>query len=211
MGIFSSSPTRCPRRFAHAITSSQLTLLTGMNGQTSVAPMRGCAPLCLRISINSDAFLIRRYENVLARKLLEQGRWLAKVSRQNINRISGDPRRKINRVINSGVKTDQHPTRLAPDVFNRVPIALWNVPDIAGVQLLRSKSTMRAEHRHAEIAFDYILPFIGVRMPMKFAQRAWFEVENYASECCRNWKSRGIDTPFAAAFENRVRRTCEHS
>src|SRR5207237_7572199 len=54
------SPTRCPRRFAHAITSSQLTLLTGMNGQTSVAPMRGCAPLCLRISINSDAFLIAR-------------------------------------------------------------------------------------------------------------------------------------------------------
>ena len=158
-----------------------------------------------------EALLIRRYENVLARELLEQGRWLAKISRQNINRISGDPRRKINRLINSGVKTDQHPARLAPDVFNRVPIALWNVPDIAGVQLLRSKSTMRAEHRHAEIAFDYILPFIGVRMPMKFAQRAWFEVENYASECCRNWKSRGIDTPFAAAFENRVRRTCEHS
>jgi hypothetical protein len=37
---------------------------------------------------------------------------------------------------------------------------------------------MRAEHRHAEVAFDSILPFIGVWMPMKFAQRAWFEVED---------------------------------
>ena len=51
---------RFPKRFAQAIASSQLTLLTGMNGQTSVAPMRGCAPLCLRISINSVAFLIAR-------------------------------------------------------------------------------------------------------------------------------------------------------
>jgi hypothetical protein len=46
---------------------------------------------------------------------------------------------------------------------------------------------------------------------MKFAQRAWFEVEDYASDCCRNWKSRGVDAPFAAAFENRVRRACKHS
>ena len=158
-------------------------------------------------SAADEALVIRRYENILARKPLEQGRWLAKISRQNINRIAGDPRRKINRLINSGVKTDQHPTRLSPDVFNRVPIALWDVTDIAGVQSLRSKSTMRAKHRHAEIAFDYILPFVSVWMPMKFAQRAWFEVENYTSDCCRNWKSSGIDAPFAAAFENRVRRT----
>src|SRR5438132_4208314 len=60
MGIFNSSATRFPRRFAHSIASSQLTLLTGMNGQTSVAPMRGCAPLCLRMSISSAAFLIAR-------------------------------------------------------------------------------------------------------------------------------------------------------
>src|SRR6266404_295224 len=42
------------------MVSSQLTLLTGMNGQTSVAPMRGCAPLCLRISMSSAAFFIPR-------------------------------------------------------------------------------------------------------------------------------------------------------
>src|SRR6266496_3293222 len=59
-GIFNSLPTRSPRRFAQAIASSQFTLLTGMNGHTSVAPIRGCAPLCLRMSINSAAFLIAR-------------------------------------------------------------------------------------------------------------------------------------------------------
>src|SRR5437016_249508 len=123
-----------------------------------------------------EALLIRRYENVLARELFEQGRWLAKISRQNIARIAGDPRRKINRLINSGVKTDQHPTRLPPDVFNRVSIALWDVTDIAGMQFLRPKSTVRAKHRHAEVALDNILPFIGIRMPMKFAHRAWFEI-----------------------------------
>src|SRR5438477_5494105 len=31
-----------------------------MKGQTSVAPMRGCAPLCLRISMSSAAFSIAR-------------------------------------------------------------------------------------------------------------------------------------------------------
>ena len=40
---------------------------------------------------------------------------------------------------------------------------------------------------------------------------ARFEVEDYASDCCRNWKSGGIDPPFATAFENPVRRTRKHS
>ena len=35
-----------------------LILAIGINGHTSVAPMRGCSPLCLLISINSPAFLI---------------------------------------------------------------------------------------------------------------------------------------------------------
>jgi hypothetical protein len=35
----------------------------------------------------------------------------------NITRIAGDPRRKINRLVNSGVKTDQHPT---PRLIKRI-------------------------------------------------------------------------------------------
>jgi hypothetical protein len=40
---------------------------------------------------------------------------------------------------------------------------------------------------------------------MKLAQRARFKIENYAGNGSRNWKSRGIDAPFPAALENRVR------
>lgn len=127
-----------------------------------------------------ENLLIRRYENVFARKLLEQGCRFAEIRCQNVNRIAGDPRRKINRLINSGIKTDQHPARPVPDVFNRVPIALRDVTNIASVQLLRSKSTVRAEHCHAEVALDYVLPFIGVWMPVKLAQRTRREIENYA-------------------------------
>jgi hypothetical protein len=43
-----------------------------------------------------ETLLIRRYENVFARKILEQGGRPAEVRRQNINRIAGNPRRKIN-------------------------------------------------------------------------------------------------------------------
>src|SRR5206468_10094973 len=81
----------------------------------------------------NESLLIRRYENVLARKLLEQRCWPAEIRCQNINRIASDPCGKINRLINSGVKTDQQSTLLAPNVFNRVPISLWNVTDIASV------------------------------------------------------------------------------
>ena len=57
-----------------------------------------------------ETLLIRRNENVFARKLLEQGCRLAEIRRQNVNRIANDPRRKINRLGGLGFKTDQHPT-----------------------------------------------------------------------------------------------------
>jgi hypothetical protein len=148
-----------------------------------------------------ETLLIWRYENVLAGKLLEQGCRLAEIRRQNIDRIAGDPRGKINRLVISGVKTDQDPTRLAADIFDRVPKSLWNITNITGVQLFGAKSTVRPKHCYVQVTADYILPFIGVWMPVKFAQGARFEVENYAGNCCRNWKSRGIDAPFAPAFE----------
>src|SRR4030095_10196056 len=130
---------------------------------------------------------------------------------QNINRIAGDPRGKINRLVISGVKTDQDPTRLCADIFDRGPKSLWNISNITGVQLFGAKSTVRPEHCYVQVSGDDVLPFIGVWMPMKLAQRTWFEIENYSSNSSRNWKSRGIDAPFAPAFENCVRRTRKHS
>ena len=95
-----------------------------------------------------QTLLVRRYENVPARKLLEQGCRLAEIRSQNINWITGDPCGKINRLVISGIKTDQYPTRLAADILDRVPKSLWNITNIAGVQLLRSESTVRPKHRH---------------------------------------------------------------
>ena len=56
----SSFPTRSPNVWAYFAVSSKVIFEMGTNGQTSVAPKRGCAPLCLLISINSDAFLMSR-------------------------------------------------------------------------------------------------------------------------------------------------------
>src|SRR5437879_11868109 len=106
--------------------------------------------------------LIWRYENVLARKLLEQGCGFAEIGCQDIDGIAGDPRRKINRLVSRGVKSDQHATPLVTKVFNRVSVSLRDVTDVARVQLLRSKSTVRAEHCHAEVAFQNVLPLLGV-------------------------------------------------
>jgi len=54
----SSSPTRCASSRASATASSIVTPETGTSGQTSVAPIRGCAPWCARMSINSAALAI---------------------------------------------------------------------------------------------------------------------------------------------------------
>ena len=59
--MFNSSPTRFPNFLAYSAVSSMLMPLTGINGQTSVAPIRGCSPLCLLISITSAAFFIAKY------------------------------------------------------------------------------------------------------------------------------------------------------
>ena len=40
--------------------SSMVTPATGTNGHTSVAPMRGCSPVCFDMSISSEAFLIKQ-------------------------------------------------------------------------------------------------------------------------------------------------------
>src|SRR5262245_55344263 len=56
----SSSPTRRPRSLARAAQSSIVAPSTGTNGQTSVAPIRGCSPRCLAMSMSDAAFLIAR-------------------------------------------------------------------------------------------------------------------------------------------------------
>ena len=56
----SSSPTRAPSCAASATQSSIVTPASGMNGQTSVAPMRGCSPSCAVRSMRSRAVAMPR-------------------------------------------------------------------------------------------------------------------------------------------------------
>src|ERR1044071_1426776 len=90
-------------------------------------------------------------------------------------------------------------------------ITLWDVTDVACTQEFRPKTTVRAKHRYADLPLDDVLPFISIGMPVQLPKRAGFEVENNASDCCRNWKTGGVYAPFAAAFEHAVRRFGKHS
>ena len=56
----SSVPTRSARRRLQTTTSSMSMPATGTSGQTSVAPMRGCSPLCCRMSMRAAASWIAR-------------------------------------------------------------------------------------------------------------------------------------------------------
>ena len=56
----SSRPTRSASFRAHSTVSSIVRPEIGTRGQTSVAPIRGCSPECLRMSISSAAFRIAR-------------------------------------------------------------------------------------------------------------------------------------------------------
>ena len=56
--MLSPSPTLLASCCAYFAVSSIVIFAMGISGQTSVAPMRGCSPLCLLMSINSPAFLM---------------------------------------------------------------------------------------------------------------------------------------------------------
>src|SRR5437667_1527142 len=157
-----------------------------------------------------DSLLIRRDENVLAREFLKQRCWLVEIRRQNIQRITCNPRREINRLVNACVKSDQHPTGLVTNIFDRMPVTLRDVADVPRMKLLDAEATMRTEHRHGQIAIDDVLPLIRVGMPVQLPQRARFKIENHAGDRSRNRKSRRIDAPFATAFEHAVRRVGKH-
>ncbi len=157
-----------------------------------------------------DSLLIRRDENVLAREFLKQRCWLVEIRRQNIHRITCNPRREINRLVNTCVKSDQHPTGFITNIFDRMPVTLRDVADVPKMKLLDAEATMRTEHRHTEIAVDDVLPFVRVGMPVQLAQRARFKIENYPGDRRRDWKPAGIDAPFATAFEHAVRRVGKH-
>src|ERR1700746_1303884 len=81
-------------------------------------------------------------------------------------------------------------------------VALRDVADVTRMQLFSTEAAMRTEHRHAEVAVDDVLPFVRVGVPVQFAQRAWFKIENDTGDRGRDGKSRRIEAPLAAAREH---------
>src|SRR5262249_41218877 len=64
--------------------------------------------------------LLARDEHVLARELLEQGRRLAEVGGQHIDRVGGHPFGQANFLVDAGVEADEDAARLVADVLQRV-------------------------------------------------------------------------------------------
>src|SRR5436190_12129981 len=91
-----------------------------------------------------------------------------------------------------------------------MPVTLRDVSGVSAVQEFRPETAVRPKHSYVDIALDNVLPFVRVGVPVQLAECARFEVENYARDCCCNWKSCRINAPFAAAFEHPVRRFRKH-
>src|SRR5262249_40274385 len=91
-----------------------------------------------------------------------------------------------------------------------MPVTLRNVPGVSGMKEFRPETAMRPKHLHADLASDDVLPFVSIRMPVQLPECAGFKVESNAGDRCRDWKARGIDAPFAAAFEHAMWRFRKH-
>ena len=64
-----------------------------------------------------------------------------------------------------------------------MPVTLRDVTDVSRMQKFRPETAVRPKHGHAYIAVDNVLPFVRVGVPVQLAERARFEVENYARDC----------------------------
>src|SRR5580692_3316704 len=84
-------------------------------------------------------------------------------------------------------------------------VALGNVGDVALAERFDPVTAVRTEHGDLKITGDNVLPFIGVRVPVQFAQAARFQIEDYAGHGLGNRKAIGADTPPAPELMNRTR------
>ena len=71
---------------------------------------------------------------------------------------------------------------LVADVFDRVPVALRDVADVAFVERLGPVAAARAEQRDADLPLEDVLPFVGRRVPVQLPQRARVEFEDRAGD-----------------------------
>src|SRR5258708_40062400 len=106
-------------------------------------------------------------KHVMMGELPEQLRGLAEVGGQNVGGVSSNPLRQVDALIDSGVESDQNASGLVPQVFDRMPVALRDIPDVPLLQLLDPIAPVGAEQGDAHRALDDVLPFVGIWMPVQ--------------------------------------------
>ena len=57
-----------------------------------------------------------------------------------------------------------------------------DVADVAFFERLDPVSAVRAEHRDVDLAREHVLPFVGVGVPVQFAEPAGLEFEDDAGD-----------------------------
>ena len=82
----------------------------------------------------------------------------------------------------------------------RVPVPLRDVADVALLQRLGPVTAVRAEQRRADLPLEDVLPLVGVRVPVQFAQCPRLEFEDGTRYGLGDRKLAGIDQPQPASL-----------
>src|SRR5229473_2578642 len=111
-------------------------------------------------------------------------------SRQPLDFFSRDPkvirdqRRRISRkplgdrylLKHRAIEESEKFRRLAAHLLHKVTEALLDKANLPRPELFGARPAMRSEHCHPRVPADVVLPFVGIRMPMHFAQRPGLQV-----------------------------------
>src|SRR5262249_50026201 len=87
-----------------------------------------------------------------------------------------------------------------PHILERVPIPLWSVADVALLQRLHPVAPAGPKQRLADLAFQDVLPLVGVWVPVQLSECAGIEVEYGARNGLGDRKLGRIDQPQLAAL-----------
>ena len=137
-------------------------------------------------------------------KPCKQIRPLPEIGGEHVCWITRDPLRQVDRLIGSGVESNQNATRLVAHIFDRMAVTLRNITDIALPQCLDPEATVRAKHGDGNLTVNDILPLIRVGVPMQLAQPAWIKIEDDSGDGRRDRETRRIHAPFAATLIDRM-------
>ncbi len=70
------------------------------------------------------------------------------------------------------------PKRRLSDILDVVTQRPRNETDVAFPEIERPRLRCRVKNSHPRFAFEIILPFVGIRVPMEFAQTAGFNLND---------------------------------